>query len=183
MTHMGVVALAAWLLTGGCGLYLLAIWLIEYDREFQTTTRTRLPVTVITSHVVLAMTGLAAWSAYLFLDKRVLAVAAVVILLAVVALGLTMAVRWLAVVREDQPGPAAGDGAAARIAAAGIAFADVPGLAPARTGPSLADQARAVHRSTAPPERNFPPSVVIAHGVFALSTLVLVALAALGVTA
>jgi hypothetical protein len=175
MTHMGVVALVSWLITGGFGLYLLAVWLIEYDREFQTTTRTRLPVPVISSHVLLALTGLGIWAAYLFLDRRALAVMAVVILLVAVALGLTMAVRWLRVYREDDPAPADPRPAGAtRIATAGVAFADLPGR------PVAAGLPQALRR-TAPPERNFPPAIVIAHGIFALLTLILVGLTALGV--
>ncbi len=172
---MGVVALVSWLITGGFGLYLLAVWLIEYDREFQTTTRTRLPIPVISSHVVLALVGLALWSAYLFLDRRALAVMAVVILLVAVGLGLTMAVRWLRVYREDDPGPAdTRPAGVTRIATAGVAFADIPGR------PMSASMPQALRR-TAPPERNFPPTIVIAHGVFALLTLILVGLTALGV--
>jgi len=37
---------------------LLAIWLIEYDREFQRAAATRLPVPVIFLHAVLAVGGL-----------------------------------------------------------------------------------------------------------------------------
>jgi hypothetical protein len=174
---MGVVALVSWLITGGFGLYLLAVWLIEYDREFQTTTRTRLPVPVISSHVLLAVGGLGVWSAYLFLDRRALAFMAVLILLVAVALGLTMAVRWLRVYREEDPvlaGPS--PASASMIAAAGVAFADMPGRAVAASLPDAV-------RRTVPPERNFPPAIVIAHGIFALLTLILVGLTALGVVA
>lgn len=179
---MGVIALVAWLTTGGFGLYLLAVWLIEYDREFQTTTKTRLPVPVITSHVLLAVGGLVLWSAYLFLDRRVLAVISVLLLLVVATLGLMMAVRWFRVYRDEQPATTdAGPAQASRIAIGGVAIAGVPG-AGQPPGPGIgAEERLRIHRSTAPPERNFPPAVVIAHGVLAVSTLVLVALTALGV--
>lgn len=182
---MGVIALVAWLTTGGFGLYLLAVWLIEYDREFQTTTKTRLPVPVITSHVVLAVGGLVLWSAYLFLDRRVLAVMAVLLLVVVATLGLMMAVRWFRVYRDEEPAATdAGPAQASRIAIGGVAIASVPGAAGSApvSGISAEERLR-IHRSTAPPERNFPPAVVIAHGVFAVSTLVLVALTAMGVGA
>src|SRR5258708_39286767 len=51
-----------WLITASAGLYLLAIWLIEYDREFQSAAATRLPVPVISAHVLLAVGGLAVWA-------------------------------------------------------------------------------------------------------------------------
>ena len=41
---MGLIALIAWLTTAGAGLYLLAVWLIEYDRDFQRAAATRLPI-------------------------------------------------------------------------------------------------------------------------------------------
>jgi hypothetical protein len=177
MTHMGVVALVSWLLTGGFGLYLLAIWLIEYDREFQSATRTRLPIPVIAGHVLLALIALAVWSAYLFLDRRSLAITAVLILLVAVGLGLTLAARWLRVYREEGPAPAGpAPASASRITAGGVAFADMPGRSLA-TASSLQESLR----QTGPPERNFPPAVVIAHGIFALATLILIALTAIGV--
>ena len=143
---MTVVALITWLTTAAAGLYLLAIWLIEYDREFQSAAATRLPVPVISTHVLLAVSGLIVWVLYLITDVRQLAIAAALILVAVALLGLTMAFRWVAVYRA--PGAAADD-----------AHAPV----------------------AVPPERHFPLPVVIGHGIFAVTTVVLVLLTALGV--
>ena len=56
---MSIAALIAWISTVFAGTYLLAIWLIEYDSEFQDAAATRLPVPVISSHVLLAVGGLA----------------------------------------------------------------------------------------------------------------------------
>jgi len=47
---MGIIALFAWLFTAGVGLYLLAVWLIEYDRDFQRAAATRLPIPVLGGH-------------------------------------------------------------------------------------------------------------------------------------
>ena len=96
---MTVVALITWLTTAAAGLYLLAIWLIEYDREFQSAAATRLPVPVISTHVLLAISGLVVWVLYLITDVRQLAITAALILVAVALLGLTMAIRWVAVYR------------------------------------------------------------------------------------
>jgi manganese efflux pump family protein len=96
---MGIAALITWLSTAGGGLYLLAVWLIEYDREFQAAAPTRLPIPVLSGHVLLAVTGLVLWMAYLFTDSAMLAWAALAVLGGVVALGLTMAWRWLGVYR------------------------------------------------------------------------------------
>ena len=143
---MSLAALLTWIITAGAGLYLLTIWLIEYDGEFQSAAATRLPVPVISAHALLAVAGLVVWGVYLITDTPLLALAAAATLVVVAALGLTMAVRWLAVYRAH-------DSAAVRGQRAGI---------------------------TVPPERNFPLPVVIGHGLFAVATLILVVVTAIG---
>jgi hypothetical protein len=150
---MDIAALVAWLLTASVGLYLLAIWLIEYDREFQSAAATRLPVPVISAHATLAVGGLAVWALYLITDTAELAWVAASTLGVVALLGLTMAVRWIEVYRTHSLPPAVGVAASA----GGEVRTRVP----------------------TPPERHFPLPVVIAHGVFAASTLFLVLLSAL----
>jgi manganese efflux pump family protein len=156
---MALVALITWLATAGAGLYLLAVWLIEYDREYQATAATRLPIPVLGTHALLALAGIVVWAAYLLLDDDVLAWTAVVILLCVATLGLTMAVRWLGTYRSTR-----------QRSRAAVAVGTTPGwAAPARAPAAV------------PPERNFPLPVVIGHGLLAGTTIVLVLLTALGV--
>src|SRR5215475_9883059 len=69
---MPVVALITWIVTALGGLYLLAIWLIEYDPDFQRAAATRLPVPVISGHVLFAIGGLAVWLMYLITDEDLL---------------------------------------------------------------------------------------------------------------
>ena len=143
---MSVAALFTWLVTIAAGLTLLVIWIIEYDREFQTATATRLPVPVISAHALVGMGGLMLWIGYLLLDQERLAWATVAALGIAALLGLIMAARWIRVYRVV-----------------------------VNPGPSLT-------RSIAvPPERNFPLPVVVAHGLLAVTTLVLVLFTALGV--
>ncbi|MCW2906269.1 MAG: hypothetical protein JWL68_1058 [Actinomycetia bacterium] len=111
---MSLAALFTWIITAGGGLYLLTIWLIEYDREFQSAAATRLPVPVISAHALLAVAGLVVWGGYLITDTPRLAYAAAVTLLVVATLGVTMAARWIRVYRAH-------DTAAVRGARAGIA--------------------------------------------------------------
>ena len=104
---MSVVALFTWIATVLLGLLLLVIWLMEYDREFQSAAATRLPVPVIATHALMGMGGLLLWIGYLLVDKERLAWAAVVILGTVALLGLIMAARWIRVYRDfADPGPA-----------------------------------------------------------------------------
>jgi hypothetical protein len=173
---MGVVALVVWLATAGAGLYLLAVWLIEYDREFQTSAATRLPVPVIGTHAVLALAGLGVWSAYLLVNRDWLAWTSVGILGAVAGLGFTMAARWFVVYRAT-----GGKLFAARTreplvpAAAGRDWDERPrdGYGPDGQGPPEPPPA------LVPPERNFPVPVVVTHGLFAATTIVLVLITAL----
>ncbi len=159
---MSIAALTVWLMTAGGGLYLLTIWLIEFDHEFQSAAATRLPVPVISAHAVLAITGLAVWAAYLITDRPGLAWTAALLLAFVAGLGITLAARWIGVYRgtaipqaATAPGAAVGGG---RVATAGVPV-----------------------RLAAPPERHFPLPVVIGHGILALATIILVLLTALGV--
>ena len=136
---MNIAALFTWMVTILAGLILFVIWIIEYDREFQTAAATRLPVPVISAHVLLGMGGLMLWISYLVLNQQQLAWATIAALGAVAVLGLIMAARWIGVYR---------------------AVAD--------PGPSL------TRTTIVPPERNFPLTVVLTHGVLAVTTLVLV---------
>ena len=105
--RMSIVALFTWIATVFAGLVLLVIWIIEYDREFQSSAATRLPIPVISLHATLGLGGLMLWVAYLLLDQARLAWATVCILGAVAVLGLVMAARWVGVYRTvDAPGPA-----------------------------------------------------------------------------
>lgn len=141
---MSVAALFTWIVTILGGLVLLIIWVIEYDREFQTAAATRLPVPVLSAHALLGMGGLLLWVGYLLVDQERLAWFAVAALGIAAVLGLTMAARWIGVYRVF-----------------------------ANPGPSL------TRKTVVPPERNFPLPVVIAHGLLAVTTLVLVLFTAL----
>jgi len=142
---MSVVALFTWIATVLFGLLLLVIWLMEYDRDFQSAAATRLPVPVISAHALLGMGGLMLWAVYLLADEERLAWVTIADLGTVALLGLIMAARWIRVYR-----------------------------AVANPGPSL------TRTTIVPPERNFPLPVVVAHGILAVTTLVLVLLTVLG---
>jgi hypothetical protein len=159
---MAYVALILWLITAMGGLYMLAVWLIENDVTNQDTARSRLPVPVIFGHLLLAVSGLGVWVAYLLLDRPVLAWTAVLILLGIALLGVTMFARWIPVYRG-------------------------PAHHPAITGPGGPVALGAVQAPTllqqVPAEGNFQVVIVVGHGMLAVTTLVLVLLTALGVGA
>jgi len=96
---MGAAALFAWMGTVLAGLVLLVIWLMEYDRDYQTVAATRLPVPVISAHALLGVGGLLVWGFYLLTDEDPLAWGSVAGLGVIVVLGLVMAARWIRVYR------------------------------------------------------------------------------------
>jgi hypothetical protein len=157
---MRFLALIAWFVTALGGLYMLAVWLIENDATDQRNSASRLPLPVIVGHITLAVAGLVVWVAYLVLDRAALAWTAFGILGGIALLGFTMFARWVPVyrragpVREPEQVPV------------GAGFLPAPAVEVIGDGPA---------------EGNFPLFIVVAHGTFAVLTVVLVLLAALGV--
>jgi hypothetical protein len=97
---MSTIALFTWMATVAIGLILLIIWLMEYDRDFQSTAATRLPVPLISTHALLGIGGLVVWGFYLATDSDPLAWTSVGDLGVVGLLGSLMAVRWVGVYRS-----------------------------------------------------------------------------------
>jgi hypothetical protein len=154
---MTVIGLITGVVAAGFGLYLLSIWLIEYDQEFQSATATRLPPPLLAGHVLAAATGLVLWIAYLAWGSNRLAWYSLLGFGVAACLGGTMAYRWISVYRAKR----------ASIRAAATFLASPAGGA-------------ARYSDVGPPERNFPLTVVIAHGVFAVATVTVVLLTAVG---
>jgi hypothetical protein len=166
---MRFVALIVWFITALWGLYMLAVWLIENDATRQGTAASRLPLPVILAHVTFAVAGLVVWVAYLLLDRPVLAWVAVGILVAIALLGLSMFARWIPVYRmadEELSVPVRAMSGGPPEGAHDAMPGGVPGIGSLRELPA---------------EGSFPLLIVLAHGVFAVSTVVLVVLTALGV--
>jgi len=157
---MRFLALIAWFVTALGGLYMLAVWLIENDATDQRSSDSRLPLPVIAAHMTLAVSGLVVWVAYLLLDRDALAWIALGILGAIALVGFTMFARWIPVYRTAGAVPE-------------------PVLVPVGAGLETAPPVQVVQDG--PPEGNFPLFIVVAHGLFAVSTVVLVLLSALGV--
>jgi len=158
---MSFVAVITWFITICFGVFLLGIWLIEYDRDGHRGGASRLPVPVISGHVLLAVAGVPVWLAYIVTDEERLARVAALILAGVAVLGLTMMVRWIGVYRAYR-GPA-------------------PSATPAAAGTASVFGSSSAPLTAIPPERNFPITVVLCHGIFAVITVVLVLLTAFDV--
>ncbi len=156
---MGVAALITWLLTAGGGFFMLGKWVANGGTRQPRTSS--FPPALIFGHFALAATGLVLWIIYLITDTDALAWIAFILLVPVAALGFTMLARWL-------PTHRAGATSGRATVASGRTSA-----APTGTTTTSAP--------AQPPEGHFPVPVVVAHGVFAVVTVVLVLLTALGV--
>lgn len=154
---MNIAALIAWVLTAGGGFVLLARWISGGGLRQQHGGGTRFPAGLIFGHFGLAAAGLVLWIVYLVVGGKTLAWISLVLLAVVAVLGFTMFARWL-------PGRRGA-------------------VAPVGTGALRHDSGTAPVTATGsdPAERHLPVPVVAAHGVFAVVTVVLVLLTALGV--
>jgi len=152
---LGLAALAAWLVTIGLGVSMMARWITRTRRRGAQPGRGRGPVLNFT-HFGLALTGLLVWISYLATGMTGLAWAACGILLPVTGLGMTLV--FLAPAR----GP---------VSSSDASPVSSPGVFPVSSlGASPAE----------PPARRRPAFVIAAHITAASLTLLLAVLAAVG---
>jgi hypothetical protein len=156
-------ALIAWVITALGGFGLLSIWLRNGGLAAGSRPGARIRAPRVFSHMGLAATGLVLWIIYLAADKDAIAWAAVIVLGPVAILGFSMLAIWIQQ-RQRQPGTAGAPGPTA----------SESGGASGSTGAVPAGVER-------PPEQHFPVPVVVAHGLLAVTTLVLAILASAGV--
>lgn len=148
---MDIAALIAWVVTALGGFYMVGTWIQRGGIRQQQSGTSRLPAPVLFGHFALAAIGLVVWIIYTAADKSALAWTAFGLLLPVALLGFVMLARWIPVYRNRT----------------------ASGAAPAAASPAA--------EGTVPAEQHFPLAVVLAHGLFAVLTLVLVLLTALGI--
>ena len=105
---MDFAALVTWCGTALLGLYMMTVWLIEYDPAGEGDAASQLHPVVVFSHLTLALAGLVVWAVYLLTDQRKLAWIALGTLTVIGLLGLSMFARWIPVQRgPDRPVPRA----------------------------------------------------------------------------
>jgi manganese efflux pump family protein len=186
---LGIAALIAWLAAAGSGAYVLGSWIAHGGtlRRRARGTGSGSPPAMLFGHFGLALSGLVIWVAYLTTGWSALAWAAVVVLLPVAGLGMATLTVGLpgqraATTQEhaNQPGFAGGD--------TGVGAASASGVRPARFGISAGIQTATIDTSSrgaggtgvVSVEARLSPLVVAAHGALAVTTIILVLLAALG---
>jgi hypothetical protein len=145
------------------GIAALVLWILTAGGGFyllaqwvgggghRRASATRFPPALVFGHFLLAAAGLVLWIIYLVVDKRPLGWAALVLLVLAAVGGLTMFARW------------------------------VPSYRSRRAAVAPRSQQSAMASGDSPPERSFPVTIVGAHGVLAVTTLVLVVLTMIGI--
>jgi manganese efflux pump family protein len=149
---MAIAALITWIITAGFGAFMLARWASRGGVRHAEGAGTNLPPYRVFTHFGLAVAGLILWIVYLVTDSTLLAWIAFADLVVVASIGLIMVMQW------------AKDGRAAMAAAAA-------------SGGSFRADASGVDLA----EQHIPRPPVVLHGIFAVTTVVLVLLSALGI--
>jgi len=157
---MALAALVTWIIAAGIGFFMLGTWISQGGARPQAGTASNFRPPVVFGHFVLAAAGLVVWIIYLFNSSTALAWVAFVDLLVVAVIGDLLVYRWVKDRRGAQP------------AAAAAAGGRRDGSGGATTSTSTSD---------ALAEQRIPPVAVVAHGLFAVITVVLVFLTALGI--
>ena len=147
---MSIAALVTWIITAGFGFFMLIRWATRGGVRKVEGAETHLPPVRVFTHFGLAAAGLIVWIIYLVTGATLLAWIAVAALVIVAIIGVVMVRQW------------AKDGRAAMAAA-------TAGAAPP-SGGGGSDLA----------EQHIPRPPVVLHGIFAVTTVVLVLLTALG---
>jgi len=154
-TTLGLVALVTWLITVGLGSAMTVRWIARGGFRRARAGHAQVRPTMIVAHFGLAVTGLLAWIVYLVTGLTSVAWTASGLLLPVIGLGMAMLILSL-------------PERSLRATAIPAAQATPADAAP---GPVMDEPPRARH----------PPTlIVVAHGVFAVATILFAILAAVG---
>jgi hypothetical protein len=158
---MALAALVTWVITAGLGFFMLSTWVKNGGTRTDGSAASHFRPPVVFGHFLLAAAGLIVWVIYVVNDSQFLAWVAFVDLLVVAVIGDTLVIRWF----KDRQGGSR-------------ETAGVVGLRRAPAG-STATRGEAPTATLMLAEQRIPHTVVIAHGIFAVATVVLVLLAAL----
>jgi hypothetical protein len=184
---MSLAALIAWLVAAGSGGYVLGSWIARGGtlQRRARGTGTGSPPALLFGHFGLALSGLVIWVAYLVTGWAALAWVAVAVLLPVAGLGMATLVTGLPGRRATTPQAHDGEvGFGADDVAVGDAVATSTHPASVSTSGStrtaMIGAGSAGTSGTASARARLSPLVVAAHGALAVTTMILVLLAALG---
>ncbi len=154
---MAIAALVTWIIAAAFGFFMLGTWISRGGTRAGGASHFRPPI--VFGHFLLAAGGLVLWIVYVVVDATALAWVAFADLLVVALVGDVLVLRWA----KDRRGgvDSAGPASTGRYGDGGTMTAQSERL-------QLAEQ-------------RIPTAAVIGHGLFAVTTVVLVLLSALSV--
>jgi hypothetical protein len=150
---MAIAALVTWLITAGFGFFMLIRWATRGGLREVPGAGTNFPRIRVFAHFGLAAAGLIVWIIYLVTGNTLWAWIAVADLILVAVVGGLLVRQWTKDGRAAMASAARSDAGAAPSAAGAVDLA----------------------------EQHIPRPPVVLHGVFAVSTVILVLLSAFGV--
>jgi hypothetical protein len=150
---MAIAALVTWLITAGFGLFMLIRWATRGGLREMPGAGTNFPRVRVFAHFGLAAAGLIVWIIYLVTGNTIWAWIAVADLILVALLGGLLVRQWTKDGRAAMASAARSDAGAAPSAASTVDLA----------------------------EQHIPRPPVVLHGIFAVSTVILVLLSAIGI--
>ena len=159
---MALAALVTWVITAAFGFFMLGTWISQGGARASEGGASNFRPPVVFGHFLLAAGGLVLWIVYLFTDAQALAWVAFIDLLVVAGIGDVLVLRWFKDRRSTADSTVTTGGARSTPRGAAATATN------ARSAPALAEQ-------------QIPLAAVAAHGVFAVTTVILVLLTALGV--
>lgn len=176
---LGIAALISWVLTVSIGAYMLRTWVARGGLRRQRATGVGVPPAVVFGHAGAASTGLVIWIGYVSSGWRPLAWLGVVLVGSAIALGICTVTLWTPYPVRSQPVPAAetlSGATSGRQEMTGERAEERPDMftvtdemiADLLTQPSRAGQRRLW----------LMPLIPVAHGFAAITTFMLVVLAA-----
>ncbi len=188
---LSLAALVAWLVTAAAGSYLLAGWLrhggwrrrrapgrggAEGSVQGRAVGRAGgMPPAILLGHFSLAVAGLGLWIAFMASDVRALAWAAASLLLPTAGLGMATLVTAL-------PEPAGPESVEPESAQPDLGQPDSGQPGPGPLPPDSGRLATRIAATAAPARVRMPVAVIALHGVLATATMLLVLLAAIGLS-
>jgi manganese efflux pump family protein len=178
---LDLAALVAWEVTLAAGTWLVVNWIADGGLRRRYAQVAGVPRAVIVGHFTLALIGLGIWIDFMVTGVRALAWAAVAVVLLVAGLGMATLAGGLPQQRQPSDGPREPQPAPT----------DLPRHGSARTGSARTGSASTGSASTGlqparmraidvPPGK--PVTAIALHGTLASATILLVVLAAIGVS-
>jgi hypothetical protein len=150
---MAIAALVTWLITAGFGFFMLIRWATRGGLREVPGAGTNFPRVRVFAHFGLAAAGLIVWIVYLVTGNTLWAWIAVADLILVALLGGLLVRQWTKDGRAAMASAARSDAGASPSAAGAVDLA----------------------------EQHIPRPPVVLHGIFAVSTVILVVLSAIGI--